>query len=342
MNVLVTGGAGYIGSHAVQRLLKDGHSVVSYDNLFRGHRQPMDLLAKGAGGRLTFVEGDLADGERLEALMRENSIETVMHFAAWTYVGESMEMPLAYYRNNTAGALSLVEAADNAGVERIVFSSTAATYGEPPEDEIPIKESCPQVPINPYGQSKLAVEKILEDWTRSRTDAGRPVAFAALRYFNVAGCDRTGLIGEDHTPETHLIPVILQAALGQRDAITIFGTDYPTPDGTCVRDYIHVEDLIDAHVRVMEALEPGDQRRYNLGIGNGLSVREIIDAVLKVTGVDFPIKEGERRPGDPPLLYSDPGAIHRDLGWQAKITDVHEIVQSAWNWFKDHPDGYAG
>ncbi len=341
MHILVTGGAGYIGSHCVQRLLRDGHTVVSYDNLFRGHRRPMDLLAQQHPDTLTFVEGDLCETDRLEALMREHAIETIMHFAAWAYVGESVEMPLAYWRNNTVGSLSLIEAADRAGVERFVFSSTCATYGEPGPDQIPIRETCPQQPINPYGQSKLAVEKILIDWVRACTNEGRPCAVCAPRYFNVAGCDRSGLLGEDHEPETHLIPVILEAALGRREAITIFGTDYPTPDGTCIRDYIHVEDLIDAHVRAMEALEPGDTRFYNLGIGNGLSVREIIDACREVTGVDFPVKEGPRRAGDPPVLYADPSKIRDELGWSASITDVHEIVDSAWKWFKAHPDGYG-
>ncbi len=341
MNILVSGGAGYIGSHCVQRLLRDGHRVVSYDNLFRGHRRPMELLGEEYPERLTFVEGDLRETDRLEALLREHAIETIMHFAAWAYVGESVQMPLAYWRNNTVGSLSLIEAADRAGVQRFVFSSTCATYGEPASDQIPIRETCPQHPINPYGQSKLAVEKILIDWVRSCTSEGRPCAVCAPRYFNVAGCDRTGLLGEDHEPETHLIPVILEAAMGKRDAITIFGTDYPTPDGTCIRDYIHVEDLIDAHVRAMEALEPGDTRFYNLGIGNGLSVREIIDACRDVTGVDFPVKEGPRRAGDPPVLYADPSKIRNELGWSASITDVREIVASAWNWFQSHPDGYG-
>ncbi|MCB9845255.1 MAG: UDP-glucose 4-epimerase GalE [Phycisphaeraceae bacterium] len=338
MNVMVTGGAGYIGSHAVQRLLRDGHTVVCVDNLSRGHREPMDLLSDD---RLTFAPGDLSDKSLLSRLLAGHEIDTIMHFAALTYVGESVQQPLAYYRNNTAGALNLLEAADAVGVERFVFSSTAATYGEPPPERIPIQEDCPQEPINPYGQSKLAVERILTDWASARRAAGRPVAFAALRYFNVAGCDRSGVLGEDHDPETHLIPVVLQACLGQREAVTMFGTDYPTPDGTCIRDYVHVEDLIDAHVHTMLALRPGDARRYNLGIGAGYSVRQIIDAVRAVTGVEFEVREGARRPGDPPSLFADPSRIRADLGWSAATRDVHEIVETAWKWFKAHPHGYA-
>ncbi|MFG0328031.1 MAG: UDP-glucose 4-epimerase GalE [Phycisphaerales bacterium JB037] len=341
MRTLVTGGAGYIGSHAVQRLLRDGHEVVVLDNLFRGHRAPIELLEPEAGGRLSFVQGDIGDRPLVEGILHKHQITTVMHFAALTYVGESVQQPLSYYRNNTAAALSLIEACDATGVDRFVFSSTAATYGEPPASEIPIRETCPTNPINPYGASKLAVERILDDWTAARQAAGKPVAFAALRYFNVAGCDRSGLLGEDHEPETHLIPVVLEAVLGKREAITIFGTDYDTPDGTCVRDYVHVEDLVDAHVAVLNALQPGDRRRYNLGIGKGYSVREIIESVKRVTSRPFEIREGTRRPGDPPTLYADPAAIQRDLNWRAQITDIDEIVESAWRWFRDHPAGYA-
>lgn len=340
MNVLVTGGAGYIGSHAVQRLLRDGHRVVAYDNLDRGHREPMDLLAAEHGEQLSFVEGDIAQRDRLEALLRRHEIDTVMHFAALTYVGESMQKPLEYWRNNAAGALSLVSACDAAGVQRFVFSSTAATYGEPPADEIPIRETCPQRPINPYGASKLAVERILADWSGARAEAGRPIAYAALRYFNVAGCDRAGLLGEDHQPETHLIPNVLLAALRRREAFTIFGTDYPTPDGTCVRDYVHVEDLIDAHVAVMNAMREGDRRHYNLGIGRGYSVREIVEAARRVTGVDFPIREGDRRPGDPPVLYADPAAIRSELRWQAALPEIETMIETAYRWMTEHPNGY--
>jgi len=341
MPVLVTGGAGYIGSHAVQRLLADGCPVVVLDSLDRGHRAAIDLLAKDAGDRLTFVRGDTGDRELVDSILADHQIDTVMHFAALTYVGESVQQPVRYWLNNTASAATLLGACAARGVERFVFSSTAATYGEPPAEQIPIRETCPQKPINPYGRSKLAFEHVLEDYATQCRNEGTPFAFAALRYFNVAGCDRSGLLGEDHDPETHLVPVALQAALGLRDNLTIFGTDYDTPDGTCIRDYVHVEDLIDAHVAVMNALEPGEARKYNLGIGRGYSVREVIESVRRVTGEPMPVKEGDRRPGDPPSLYADPAKIRAELGWEARITDLDEIVASAWEWFRKHPKGYA-
>jgi UDP-glucose 4-epimerase len=339
MQVLITGAAGYIGSHAVQRLLRDGHHVVALDNLSRGHREAIERLDAVSEGRLTFVECDAGDRARVLGTLREHGVKTVMHFAAFALVGESVERPLAYYVNNTAASAGLLSACAEAGVERFVFSSTCATYGEP--GEIPIRETCPQRPVNPYGRSKLYVEQMLADHAEARRRASKPFSYAALRYFNVAGCDRTGMLGEDHDPETHLIPVILQAMLGKRDRVTIFGTDYPTADGTCIRDYVHVEDLIDAHVTVMDALEPGDERRYNLGIGKGLSVREIIDAAARVVGRGVPVVEGDRRAGDPPALYSDPSKIRAELGWSASITDVDEIIDSAWRWFQAHPDGYG-
>lgn len=343
MNVMVTGGAGYIGSHAVQRLIRDGHTVLAVDNLSRGHAQAIERLGEIASpGQLTFAHVDTGDRETIAELLTGCRIDTVMHFAALAYVGESVDQPLRYYRNNAAAALSVVEACEAVGVERFVFSSTCATYGEPPEQFIPIPETCPQSPISPYGRSKLHVEHFLFDYAHQCRRQSRPFGFAALRYFNVAGSDRTGLIGEDHEPETHLIPVILQAILGMRESITIFGTDYPTPDGTCIRDYIHVEDLIDAHVQSMNALKPGDTRTYNLGIGRGYSVREIIDAVRRVTGQSVQVVEGPRRPGDPPRLFADPGKIKRELGWMAQITDLDEIIASAWNWFQKHPRGYGG
>ncbi len=341
MNVLVTGGAGYIGSHACQRLLRDGHTVVAVDNLYRGHVEAIEALKPGAGGRLHFLKAEVGDRAAVEGLISEHAVDTVMHFAALAYVGESVDEPLRYYRNNTASALALLEACDACGVTRIVFSSTCASYGEPPADRIPIAETCPQNPVNPYGRSKLHVEHMLFDYAEQRRRARKPFAFAALRYFNVAGSDRTGLIGEHHEPETHLIPVIFHAILCRRDSITIFGTDYPTPDGTCIRDYVHVEDLIDAHVAVMAALKPGDTRTYNLGIGRGYSVREIIDATRRVTGREFKVNEGPRRAGDPPTLFADPGKIKRELGWSARITDLDEIIGSAWRWFQKHPRGYG-
>ena len=340
MRIMVTGAAGYIGSHTVHHLLRAGHTVVGVDNLLRGHAEPMKRLVERFGDNLTFTVGDVGDREAMTRLIGDHGIDTVMHFAALTYVGESVNEPLRYWRNNTASALSLIEAADSQSVQRFVFSSTAATYGEPGPENVPIVEDCPLAPINPYGQSKLAVERILSDWCRARRTAGHSVAVAALRYFNVAGCDRSELLGEDHDPETHLIPVVLQAALGKRDAITIFGTDYPTPDGTCIRDYIHVEDLAAAHEAVMLSLKPGEDRRYNLGIGKGYSVREVIDAARRVTGRDIPVREGQRRPGDPAVLFADPAKIQRELGWQAQITDLDAIVQSAWAWFNANPAGY--
>jgi UDP-glucose 4-epimerase len=263
-----------------------------------------------------------------------------MHFAALTYVDESMTIPLRYYRNNAANALALLEAMEEVGVKRMVFSSTCATYGEPPREHIPIRETCPQQPINPYGRSKLMVEQMLFDHARMKKMRGEDFAFAALRYFNVAGSDRRARLGEDHRPETHLIPICLEVALGQREAITIFGTGYDTPDGTCIRDYVHVEDLIDAHVAVMDALGPGDGLVYNVGIGNGHSVREVIDVCRHVTGLELKLVEGDRRPGDPPQLYAEPSKIREELGWKAAHTDLHDIVESAWRWRREHPDGY--
>lgn len=326
MRVMVTGGAGYIGSHAVKALARAGHHVVALDNLSRGHRDAVpDALC---------LELDLRDTESVAAALSDHEIDCVMHFAAFAYVGESVEQPLLYYDNNTAGSASLVRAMSRAGVQRMVFSSTCATYGEP--ERMPITEDMLQRPINPYGWSKLFVERVLSDYGHATPAFG----FAALRYFNVAGCARDGSLGEDHRPETHLIPLVLQAALGRRDKLTIFGDDYPTSDGTCIRDYIHVEDLIDAHIATMNALGAGDQRFYNLGIGQGYSVRQIIDAARKVTGREFKVEVGARRPGDPPELYSNPGKIASELGWKAKITDVHESIESAWRWHRDHPEGY--
>jgi UDP-glucose 4-epimerase len=334
MNVLVTGGAGYIGSHAVLRLLADGHAVSVIDDLSRGNRGAIDALAPL--GDLHFVEGDFGDRGLLDGLFRDRAIDTVMHFAALAYVGESVDEPLRYYRNNAANALGLIEAIDAAGIGRMVFSSTCATYGEPPAALIPIRETCPQAPINPYGRSKLHVEQMLHDYAHVRPD----FAFAALRYFNVAGSDAEGRIGEDHEPETHLIPICLEVALGQREAITIFGDDYDTTDGTCVRDYVHVDDLIDAHVSVMAALAPGEHRTYNVGIGRGYSVREVVDACRRVTGVEFAETMGPRRPGDPPTLYADPAKITSELGWSARHQDLESIISSAWAWRREHPRGY--
>ncbi len=326
MKVLVTGAAGYIGSHAVKHLLQAGHSVVALDNLSRGHREAVP-------SSVTFVELDVRNSEALTRVLKDQAVECVMHFAAFAYVGESVEKPLLYYDNNTAGTLGVLKAIAAAGVSRLVFSSTCATYGEP--EKMPIREDTPQSPINPYGWSKLFSERMLRDYAACTPG----FACAALRYFNVAGSAADGSIGEHHEPETHLIPVILQAALGKREKLVIFGEDYPTPDGTCIRDYIHVEDLVDAHAHVMQRLSPGFHT-YNLGIGHGYSVKQIIDAAREVVAQPFKVEVGPRRPGDPPSLYADASKIERELGWKAKRTDIKATIESAWRWFKAHPSGY--
>lgn len=328
MNVLVTGGAGYIGSHAVRRLVAGGHTVAVLDNLYRGHRA---AVPEG----VTFIQADLRETDKVRSALKDNKIDCVMHFAALAYVGESVTEPLTYYDNNTAGTVSLLRAMDAEGVKRLVFSSTCATYGEPAS--MPIVETMPQKPINPYGWSKLFVERVLIDYAAANKD----FAFAALRYFNVAGSASDGSIGEDHTPETHIIPVLLNVALGKVPKVTVFGEDYDTPDGSCVRDYIHVEDLADAHAVVMGALEPGDQRFYNLGIGQGRSVKELIDAAREVTGRTITVATGPRRAGDPPMLYANADKIRNELGWSAKQTDIRQAIESAWRWFEAHPNGYG-
>lgn len=328
MNILVTGGAGYIGSHAVKAVIEAGHAVTVVDNLGRGHREAVHTDA-------AFHQLDIRNTDALTDVMKTGAIEAVMHFAALAYVGESVTDPLTYYDNNTHGSISLLRAIDAAGIKRMVFSSTCATYGEP--DTMPITEDLPQHPINPYGASKLVFERVLKDYATANSDFG----YAALRYFNVAGSASDGSLGEDHEPETHLIPVLLNTALGKRDKAMIFGTDYDTPDGTCIRDYVHVEDLVDAHIAVLSALAAGDQHFFNLGIGRGYSVREVVDAAKRVTGVDFTVEVAPRRAGDPPQLYADPRKIHNALGWSAKHTDLDEVVATAWRWFKAHPNGYA-
>jgi UDP-glucose 4-epimerase len=328
MNVMVAGGAGYIGSHAVKLLIEAGHRVVVADNLFRGHREAVHPAA-------AFFQVDLAQTQVLRGLLTDHRIDCVMHFAALAYVGESVTDPLTYYDNNTAGTISLLKAIKAAGVRRLVFSSTCATYGEPPST--PIVETMPQQPINPYGWSKLCVERVLRDYGAAEPD----FAFASLRYFNVAGAAADGSLGEDHRPESHLIPLVLLAALGKREKITVFGDDYPTPDGTCVRDYIHVEDLCDAHLAAMQALQAGDARFYNLGIGRGYSVREVIHAAERVVGQRIPVEYGPRRPGDPAVLFADAEKIHRELGWSARYKEIEPIVATAWNWLRKHPDGYG-
>ncbi|MBI2823483.1 MAG: UDP-glucose 4-epimerase GalE [Planctomycetia bacterium] len=326
MRILVTGGAGYIGSHAARLLVRAGHDVWCYDNLSLGHRRA------AIAGRL--IEGDLADRAGVEAALRDNKIEAVMHFAAFAAVGESVENPAKYYQNNVASSLSLLEAMRAAGVTRMVFSSTTATYGVP--ERMPITEDTPQRPINPYGFSKMVVEQALADYAKAYG-----FAYAALRYFNAAGASPEGDLGEDHTPESHLIPIVLQVALGQRDAITIFGDDFPTPDGTCVRDYIHVDDLGTAHVAALARLKPGEGLKLNLGTGRGTSVREVIDACRRVTGRKIPEKIGPRRPGDPPELVADSSRARKLLDWQPRYPELDQIVATAWRWHSAHPKGYG-
>jgi UDP-glucose 4-epimerase len=285
--------------------------------------------------RATFAAEDIRHAEATARLLREHAVDCVMHFAALAYVGESMRDPLSYYDVNDGGTLRLLQAMTEAGVDRIVFSSTCATYGQP--EQMPITEDTVKAPLSPYGRSKLMDEHMIEDC--AHTIEGFSCAF--LRYFNVAGCAPEGDLGEDHDPETHLIPVLLLTALGRREGMTIHGEDYPTRDGTCVRDYLHVEDLVAAHIRVMEALAPGDRRVYNLGLGRGHTVREVLESARRVTGAEIPAETGPRRSGDPPELYADASAIARDLGWQPQYRELDEIVRTAWAWFRDHPDGYG-
>lgn len=327
MNVLVVGGAGYIGSHAVRLLLDAGHNVWVYDNLSRGHREavPDGLL----------IEGGMSDRDILVSAMREKKIDAVMHFAAFALVNESVNDPALYYRNNVVAAIDLLDAMRESGVSKIVFSSTTATYGEP--EIVPIPETTPQQPINPYGFTKLVFENALADYA-----AAYGIGYAALRYFNAAGARPDGSIGEDHDPETHIIPIVLQVALGQRDKITIFGDDYETADGTCVRDYIHVDDLGDAHLKALNLLEPGKGICVNLGTGRGTSVREIVEACREVTGHAIPEVMGTRRAGDPPELIADASLAKELLGWEAKYMDVKSIIETAWKWHQSHPNGYSG
>ncbi|MEX0712742.1 MAG: UDP-glucose 4-epimerase GalE [Pirellulales bacterium] len=326
MNILVTGGAGYVGSHAARLLDRAGHQVWIYDNLSVGHRSAV------LPGKL--IEGHLADRARLEHVLREQAIEAVMHFAAFALVGESVTDPARYYQNNVVSSLSLLEAMRAAGVTSIVFSSTTATYGAP--ERIPITEDEPQRPINPYGFSKLVVERALADYARAYG-----FGYAALRYFNAAGASPDGDLGEDHTPESHLIPIVLQAALGLRDGVTIFGDDYPTPDGTCIRDYIHVDDLGDAHVKALARLAPGKGLELNLGTGRGHSVREVIESCRRVSGREIPVSIGARRPGDPPELVAASSRAQRQLEWQPRYQTLDSIVETAWRWHSTHPRGYG-
>jgi len=327
MNIAVIGGAGYIGSHAVKFLLEKAHAVTCIDNLSMGNRLAVDPRAR-------FYPADLANTFQIIDILQKEKSEAIMHFAASAFVGESVSDPRKYYRNNVANTVSMLDAMHACNIKKLVFSSTCATYGMP--SKMPITEDLPQNPINPYGDSKLMVEHILKDVAKAEG-----LAFAAPRYFNVAGCAPDGSIGEDHRPETHIIPVLLNVALGKKSHMDLFGTDYPTRDGTCIRDYIHVWDLVEAHLVLLENLKPGQGLFYNLGVGHGYSNRDIIQSVERVTGKKIPIREAPRRPGDPPELYADPSKVKRELGWSAKYTNLDDIVRTAWVWFQKHPNGYA-
>lgn len=327
MRILVTGGAGYIGSHTVRMLEQSAGQAVVFDNLVKGHRQAVDVDH--------FVQGDLFDTELLAATIRQHGIEAVVHFAAFSQVGESMLQPRLYYQNNVQGTLNLLNVMLDNGVNKLVFSSTAAVYGEP--DEVPITEAAAKNPTNVYGRTKLMMENIMADYA-----AAHGLNYVALRYFNACGADPGGDIGEDHSPETHLIPLILQACLGQRDSIKIFGGDYPTKDGTCIRDYIHVNDLAQAHILALQALKDGHpSTAYNLGNGCGFSVKEVIAAAEKVTNRPVCRELAARRAGDPAVLIAAAAKIRSELGWQPSYREIEHIIETAWQWHQQHPGGFT-
>jgi UDP-glucose 4-epimerase len=325
VKLLVTGGAGYIGSIVAQQLLDAGHEVVVLDNLSRGHREAVP-------GGARFVEVDLLDAERLHEAVAEG-FDGALHFAAFALVAESVAQPQLYYRNNVVGSLNLLDALRAADVQRLVFSSTCAVYGEP--EVVPMDEATPTRPVNAYGASKLAVDGMISDACRAHG-----LGAVSLRYFNVAGA--SGCLGEDHEPETHIIPNVLRAAQGLQPEVQIFGTDYPTPDGTAVRDYIHIEDLASAHLLALDGARTGEHRIFNLGNGNGFSVREVIEAAREVTGLQIPVSEAPRRPGDPPQLVAASGKIRAELGWDPRKPALVEMVADAWAFAQAHPHGYAG
>jgi len=325
MKVLICGGAGYIGSNMTALLAAEGHEPVVFDNLSTGHRAAIQ--------QAELIEGDLGDYDLLVSTLKDHRIEAVMHFAAFIEVAESVKSPLKYYRNNLCNTQNLLAAMETAGVRKFVFSSTAAVYGIP--REIPITEDSPKEPINPYGQTKWAVETMCHYQSR----AGK-LRYASLRYFNACGAGHNATLGEDHRPESHLIPLTIQAAMGKRPAIKIFGTDYDTPDGTCIRDYIHIDDLCRAHLLALDKLQTSSEQVYNLGNGKGYSVRQVIETVRKVSGRDFKVVETQRRPGDPPILTSDAAKAKRELGWKTEKPQLEQMVASAWQWHSEHPTGY--
>ena len=328
MNVLVVGGAGYIGSHCVRQLSAAGHRPVVLDNLVYGHRGAVASTVK-------LHNGNLGDEALVGRILLEDKIELVMHFAAYCYVGESVTDPLKYYLNNVVATLHLLKAMGAAGVKKFVFSSTCATFGVP--TALPLKEDAPQAPINPYGQTKLDIEHALKALAHANG-----LSFAVFRYFNAAGAAEDGAIGEDHDPETHLIPVAIDVAIGKRPHLQLFGTDYPTPDGTCLRDYVHVDDLSCAHIAVFDELATsGAQLFYNLGTGKPTSNRDVIRAVEKIVGKPVKVIESPRRPGDPPALFADSAKAQRELGWKVKFPDIDSIVTTAWKWHSTHPNGYG-
>lgn len=329
MTVLVLGGAGYIGSHAVDQLIDQQYDVAVVDNLQTGHQVAVHKKAR-------FYQGDIRDKIFMESIFEKESIEGVMHFAANSLVGESMQQPLQYFNNNVYGTQVILETMQKFDVKSIVFSSSAATYGEP--KEVPIKETADTNPESPYGETKLMMEKILK-WC----DKAYDMKFVALRYFNVAGAKLDGSIGEDHSPESHLVPLILQTALGQRDELTILGDDYATPDGTCIRDYVHVVDLVEAHILALEYLKAGNQSTvFNLGSSTGFSVKEMLDTAREVTGREIPATVTTRRAGDPSTLIASSEKAKTILNWKPQYTDMKDIIASAWNWHKSSPQGYAG
>jgi UDP-glucose 4-epimerase len=318
--VLVTGGAGYIGSHTVRMLVKQGFGVVVLDNLVYGHREAI------VDKEVVFVEGDISDKSLIVSLIKEHSIQAVLHFAAFAYVGESVVHPAKYYENNLIKSIAMLDAMLEAGCQHLIFSSTCATYGNP--QYMPIDEKHPQAPINAYGASKWMFENVVKDYARAYD-----LKYVFLRYFNAAGCSEDGLIGEDHQPETHLIPLILKAIKGERENITVFGTDYDTPDGTCLRDYIHVNDLANAHIKALDYLTVQKESLIvNLGTGNGYSVNEMIQAAEKVSGLKVPVVYGERRAGDPAQLVADATLAKEKLGWVAQYHSIEQIIQTAWQW----------